>query len=97
LGLIAKWAETPGGAVKTFLARGGTASLTAYLMQGLILSLIFNAYGLGQFEQIGAAGCTAIAFGVALFTIAFSSLWRTVFKRGPMESILRSWTYLGAR
>ncbi|MEM1088478.1 MAG: DUF418 domain-containing protein [Pseudomonadota bacterium] len=97
LGLIAKWSETSGGALKTFLARGGTVSLTAYLMQGLLLSLIFNAYGLGLFEQIGAAGCVAIAFGVALFTVAFTSLWRTKFKRGPLEAILRSWTYLGAR
>jgi uncharacterized protein len=97
LGLIAKWAEQPGGTIKTFLARGGTSSLTAYLMQGLILSLIFNAYGFGLFEQVGAAGCVAIAFGVALFTIIFASLWRTAFKRGPLEYVLRSWTYLGAR
>lgn len=97
LGLIAKWAETPGGVIKTFLARGGTASLTAYLMQGLILSLIFNAYGLGLFEQVGAAGCVAIAFCVALFTVAFTSVWRTKFKRGPLEEILRRWTYFGSR
>lgn len=97
LGVIAKWAETPGGAVKTFFARGGTASLTAYLMQGLLLSLIFNAYGLGFFEKIGAGGAIAIAALVALFTIAFSSIWRVYFKRGPLEYLLRAWTYLGAR
>ncbi|MEL6666425.1 MAG: DUF418 domain-containing protein [Pseudomonadota bacterium] len=97
LGLIAKWAETPDGAIKTFLARGGTSSLTAYLMQGLILSLIFNAYGLGLFEQIGAAGSIAIAAGVALFTIVFASFWRAQFKRGPLEYVLRGWTYLGSR
>ena len=66
-------------------------------MQGLILSLIFNAYGLGLFEQIGAAGSITIAAGVALFTIVFASFWRTQFKRGPLEYVLRSWTYLGAR
>lgn len=97
LGLIAKWAETPGGTIKTFLARGGTSSLTAYLMQGLILSLIFNFYGLGYFEKLGAATCIAIAAGTAIFTIAFASLWRTVFKRGPLEYVLRSWTYMGSR
>lgn len=97
LGLIAKWAETPNGAIKIFLARGGTSSLTAYLMQGLILSLIFNAYGLGLFEQLGAATCIAIAAGVGLFTIVFASLWRTQFTRGPLEYVLRGWTYLGTR
>lgn len=97
LGVIAKWAEGPPGPIKTFFARGGTASLTAYLMQGLLLSLIFNAYGLGLFGQLGAATCIAIAAVVAFFTIAFASLWRTKFKRGPLEYILRSWTYLGSR
>ena len=97
IGLIARWAERPASPVKTFLARGGTATLTAYLMQGLLFSLIFNGYGLGLFATLGAAACTAIAFGVALFSIIFSSLWRTRFKRGPMEALLRSWTYLGAR
>lgn len=97
LGLIAKWAETPRGVIKTFLARGGTASLTAYLMQGLILSLIFNPYGLGLFEQLGAATAIGIAAIVALFTIAFASLWRTQFPRGPLEYVLRGWTYLGSR
>ena len=65
LGLIAKWAETPGGTIKTFLARGGTSSLTAYLMQGLILSLIFNAYALGQFENLSTGACIAIAAATA--------------------------------
>ena len=97
LGLIAKWAESPDGPIKTFFARGGTASLTAYLMQGLLLSLIFNPYGLGLFEKLGAAACVGIAAVVALFTIAFASLWRTNFKRGPLEYVLRGWTYLGAR
>lgn len=97
IGLIAKWAEAPAGHIKTLLARGGTATLTAYLLQGLLLSWIFNGYGLGLFASIGAAGSTAIAFAVALVSIVFSSLWRVRFKRGPMEQLLRSWTYLGAR
>lgn len=97
LGLIAKWAEGPPTALKVFLARGGTASLTAYLLQGVCFSLIFNGYGLGFFGELGAASCTAIAFGVALFSLSFTSLWRTRFKRGPMEALLRGWTYLGKR
>lgn len=97
LGVIAKWAESPNGPIKTFFARGGTASLTAYLMQGLIFSVTFSAYGLGYFGQWSAAQCVGFAFLVALFTVAFASLWRTAFKRGPTEMILRGWTYMGAR
>jgi len=97
LGLIAKWAGGPMTKFKLFLARGGTATLTAYLMQSLILSLIFCGYGLGLYGKISAAGCIAIAIAVGIFTICFSSLWRKRFARGPMEALLRSWTYLGKR
>ncbi|MEL7231763.1 MAG: DUF418 domain-containing protein, partial [Pseudomonadota bacterium] len=76
---------------------GGTASLTAYLLQGFLFTLVFYEYGLGLYEEIGAAACIGIALIVALFSIAFTSLWRTAFKRGPLEAILRGWTYLGAR
>jgi uncharacterized protein len=96
LGLIAKWAAGSGGAVRTFLARAGTSSLTAYLLQGLLFSLIFSAYGLGLYASLGAAACIAIAAGVAIVSLIFSSLWRTRFRRGPMEIILRNWTYLGS-
>ncbi|MBL4616619.1 MAG: DUF418 domain-containing protein [Robiginitomaculum sp.] len=97
LGLIAKWASGPVTKFKTFLARGGTATLSAYLMQSVLLSLIFNNYGLGLFGKLGAAYCVAIALAVAVFTLAFMSLWRKKFKLGPVEYIFRGWTYLGKR
>lgn len=97
LGVIAKLSQGSVGPIKAFFARGGTASLTAYLMQGLIFSLTFSAYGLGYFAQWSAAQCVGFAFLVALFTVAFASLWRTIFTRGPMEMILRGWTYMGSR
>ena len=95
MGLIAKWAAARPGALKTFMARGGTATLTAYLLQSLLLSLVFSGYGLGLYAQLGAFACTMIALGVGVFTLAFTSLWRTRFLRGPMEWLLRRWTYLG--
>lgn len=97
LGLIAKWSLAPDGPIKTFLARGGTASLTAYLMQNMIFTLIFYGFAMGLYAKLGAATAIGIAVLVALFTVAFSSLWRTTFKRGPLEVILRNWTYLGSK
>ncbi|MEP3889416.1 MAG: DUF418 domain-containing protein [Hellea sp.] len=95
LGWLAKWSEGPMTKIKIFMARGGTSSLTAYLMQSLILSFIFCAYGLGLYGQIGAAGCIAIAAMTGIITLGFSSLWRKKFTRGPMEYLLRGWTYWG--
>lgn len=97
LGLIAKWSLAPDGPIKTFFARGGTASLTAYLMQNMLFTLIFYGFALGLYAKLGAANVIAIAALVAVVSIAFTSLWRTVFKRGPLEYVLRGFTYLGTR
>ena len=93
LGLIAKLSEGKIGPIKTFLARGGTSSLTAYLMQSLILSIIFMGYGFGYINKLSVAHAVLIAAATALFTITFASLWRLRFERGPMEMLLRRWTY----
>ncbi|MEM8616098.1 MAG: DUF418 domain-containing protein [Pseudomonadota bacterium] len=97
LGILAKWSLAGDNPIKTFFARGGTASLTAYLLQGLLFTLVFYEYGLGLYAEIGAAACIGIALLVALLSIAFTSLWRAAFKRGPLEAVLRGWTYLGSR
>ncbi len=95
LGLIAAWSKGAVKGLRLFLARSGTSSLTAYLLQSLILSLIFCGYGLGFHSSIGALGCIGIGFAVGAISLIFTSLWRTRFERGPMESVLRAWTYLG--
>ena len=96
-GLIAKWDEGPVTGLQLFLARGGTATLTAYLLQSLILSILFCGYGFGLYMKVGTAGCIAIAFATGVVSIIFSSLWRKRFERGPVEALLRRWTYLGQR
>lgn len=97
IGLIAKWSQGPLTGFKMFVARGGTASLSAYLLQSLILSLVFSGYGLGFYGKLGAFNCIALALAVGSFSIIVTSLWRARFKQGPMEFFLRRWTYFGQR
>lgn len=94
-GWIAKFAAGPAGPVKAFIARAGGATLTAYLLQSVILSFVFTGYGLDLYAVQGPAEAIGIAFGVGVFTLVFVSLWRAVFPRGPVEMILRGWTYMG--
>lgn len=95
MGWIARWSEGPVTGLRLFLARAGTTSLTTYLLQSLILSLIFAGYGLGLYAQIGAAGCVVIGALTGIVTLSAASLWRRRFERGPFEWVLRKWTYLG--
>ena len=94
IGLLAKWSQGQMTTLKLFLARAGTSSLTAYLLQSVILSWVFCSYGLGLYSKVGAAGCVSIALVTGLATLCFSSFWRLRFRRGPMEELLRRWTYL---
>jgi uncharacterized protein len=97
LGLLAWWAQRPAGAVRTALARAGGASLSAYLLQGLLLSLVFSGYGLGLYAQPGAAACIGIAAAAGLGSIILLAAWRRRFGRGPVEALLRGFGSPGRR
>ena len=71
----------------------GRMSLTAYVSQGVLAGLIFNGYGLGYFEQTGAALCFVIA--VLIFAVVHWSCvaWLRWFEHGPLESLMRLVTH----
>jgi uncharacterized protein len=94
-GLIAAVSGGVAGPVRRFLARAGSASLTAYLLQSVVLSLIFSAYGLDQFGRMGAAEAILVAAAVAAASLVFTGIWRSFAPRGPMEVLLRRVTYWG--
>ncbi|MDF1679557.1 DUF418 domain-containing protein [Ponticaulis sp.] len=97
IGVIALIARMGTGPVLQFLARGGSATLSAYLLQSVIMCIVTLPIGFGLFGQLGALPAVLIALATGIFTLCFVSLWLTKFKRGPMEILLRRWTYLGYR
>ncbi|WP_050182725.1 DUF418 domain-containing protein [Domibacillus robiginosus] len=74
-------------------AQAGKMSLTNYLMQSIIGSLLFYAYGLGFYGQVTVT--TGILLCVTIFTVQVivSGLWINRFQRGPMEALWRFFTY----
>lgn len=83
--------------LQKFFASLGKLSLSNYLLQSIICTSIFYGYALGQFDKLGVAAGLLIA--VSLYTIQGIVSYRYVnyFKQGPVESILRSWTYWGKK
>jgi uncharacterized protein len=94
-GLIAAVSGGVAGPLRRFFARAGSASLTAYLLQSVVFSLIFSAYGLDQFAAMGAAEAMLVAALVAISSLLFTGVWRSLAPRGPMEILLRRVTYWG--
>lgn len=97
LGLLAAWSHRPASPLRDFLARAGGGSLTAYLLQGLLLSLVFSGYGLGLVGQLGAAAYIPIGAAAAVLSVLFVGWWRSRYPLGPVETLLRRWVYLGER
>jgi len=91
-GLLAALARKPGAIVR-FVSRAGQASLSAYLLQSIVLSAVFSSWGLGLYGDLTAGPVIAIGAATALFTIVLTAAWMSFFSRGPVESLLRAWTY----
>jgi uncharacterized protein len=73
----------------------GRMSLTVYLSQSLMLSLIFGGWGLGLYQQLPYWGAVLTAVAVTVFLAVVSRLWLTKFRQGPMEKLLSRWSKLG--
>lgn len=95
VGWIAKLCDRPSGPVLRFIARGGQATLSAYILQSVILCFVFLDFGLGLFGKLSGFEAVMIALATGILSLCFTSLWRKAFKRGPLEILLRRWTYLG--
>jgi uncharacterized protein len=71
----------------------GKLSLTNYLMQTVICTTIFYGYGLGWFGKIGIILGCVLAFLIYVLQMLISIWYNSHFKSGPIERILRMWTY----
>ena len=71
----------------------GRLALSCYIGQSLIAVFLFTGFGLGKYGDWGPA--TGVALSLALFAaqIALCGLWLRRFRFGPLEWLLRSWTY----
>lgn len=81
-----------GGALRWF-APMGRMPLTNYLMQTLICTTLFNAYGLGLYGRVGPAVGMAAAVTIFVLQVFWSRWWFTRFQYGPMEWLWRALTY----
>lgn len=75
------------------LAAVGRMALTNYLLQSVICTTIFNAYGFGQFGKVGPALGLVLTIVIFAVQIPLSNWWLSRFRFGPMEWLWRSLTY----
>ena len=74
-------------------APAGRMALTNYLLQSLVCTTLFYAYGFGLFEQLGRAGQLLLAVALFGLQVGASRLWLRAFEYGPVEWVWRTLTY----
>ncbi len=93
LALLFVWGLTyaPGTWLYRRLVAAGRLSLTLYLAQSMVGTLLLQGFGL--FGSLPAGACFGLALGVAVSLILAASPWGRAFRYGPAEWVLRCWTY----
>ena len=71
-----------------WLRQAGRMSLTVYLSQSVIVSLLFAPWGLGLFQEVPLWAVLLIAVGVWAILVLLANLWLSRFDRGPLERVM---------
>ena len=74
-------------------AKVGRMSLTLYVMQSIVGTLLFYQFGFGLYGEIDVKTGTLIAIGIFVAQLIFAELWFLKFKQGPLEGIIKKITY----
>ncbi|MEM0965458.1 MAG: DUF418 domain-containing protein [Verrucomicrobiota bacterium] len=76
------------------LAAVGRMALTQYLLQSTFISLLFYGYGLGLYGKVPPLSQILIVCGFFSLQCLISLVWLRHFPMGPLEWVLRKFTYL---
>jgi uncharacterized protein len=86
--------------ITALLGPAGRMSLSVYVGQSVLMSLLFHGYGLGLARSTGSTGGVLVCVAVYAALLGFSHLWLGAFRIGPLEWLHRSfteWRWLGLR
>ena len=87
IGLIRKLVEERPHLV-LWMKPAGKMSLTIYISQSVIASLIFGPWGFGLFQNLQTWQVFLLAFGIWLLLSYLAALWLQRFKQGPLEKLV---------
>lgn len=105
IALVATWLTRPptGGAddrpegatgpVMSAIAAVGERSLSCYLFQSVVFTLVFAPYGLGMGARATAATAALVAVATWLTSVVLAEALRRHHRRGPAEVLLRTLVY----
>jgi len=86
---VARW--------QRMLAPLGRMSLTSYVTQSIVGTVIYYGYGLGVYRYTGASACLLIGIALAAMQCRASAWWLRTHAQGPLEALWHRATWAGRR
>lgn len=77
-------------------APAGRVALSNYVLQSVVLGVVFTAYGFGLIGKLPYGAVAGLVVGIYAAQLALSALWLRNHRYGPLEWLLRAIT-TGAR
>ena len=91
IGLIRKLVEEKPHLV-SWMKPAGQMSLTVYISQSVIASVIFGPWGFGLFQDLQTWQVILLACGIWLLLVYLASFWLKKYSQGPLEKLVNSLT-----
>ena len=91
VGLIRKLVEEKPHLV-SWMKPAGQMSLTVYISQSVIASVIFGPWGFGLFQDLQTWQVILLALGIWLLLAYLASFWLKRYNQGPLEKLVNSLT-----
>lgn len=87
IGVIGRVVENSKGIlIWRCLEKTGQMSLSCYVTQNILASVIFYGWGLGLGGKLDALGVILIWVSISLIQVLFAASWMNAFKLGPLEA-----------
>lgn len=91
IGLIRKLVEEKSHLV-SWMMPAGRMSLTVYISQSIITSMIFGPWGFGLFQDLQTWQVVLLAFGIWALLVYLATIWLKRFRQGPLEQLVNAAT-----
>ncbi|MEK4128769.1 DUF418 domain-containing protein [Solibacillus sp. FSL W8-0474] len=75
------------------IATAGRMSLTLYIMQSVICTVLFYKWGFGLYGKVDVQMGIYMAIGIFVIQVLFAELYFSKFKQGPLEILVKKLTY----
>ncbi|MGE8079559.1 DUF418 domain-containing protein [Peribacillus loiseleuriae] len=75
------------------LANVGRLSMSNYLLQSIIGTLLFYSYGFGLYDKISFTAGVMLVVVIYFIQLLFSNIWLRYYRMGPVEYVWRFATY----